>query len=218
MLHKNLNIFYTILVCIISLLFNTCTFSDNEFPVDPPFNPDSLCLCFPVGIGYEWTYRDSLSNSFYGIVTTKIVSNERDSLGRILWNVENNSNATKLFLGNQFFLRNDSLFIIGPAPFWQGKTTYLRLIPPRESEFTFYLRIDDVGRNYKVKWNKDKIIRTPSGHFKNWISLVSSTIESYDSVIVVPRVGILFRFTEFKNISGQVTNVYKSELINYKIN
>jgi hypothetical protein len=202
----------------ISLLINLCTFSDDQFLVDPPFNPDSMCVCFPVGIGFEWTYRDSISNSFYGLVTTKIISNERDSLGDILWNVENNSNATKLFLGNQFFIRNDSLFIIAPAPFWQGKTTYLRLIPPRENEFTFYMRIEDVGRSYKVKWNKDKPIITPAGQFKNWMSLVSSNILMYDSVIVVPRIGIVFRYTEFKNTSGQITNVYKSELFNYKTN
>lgn len=212
------------ILLVISYLFviihpNSCTYSDGQFPVDPPFNPDSLCVCFPVGIGFEWKYRDSISNLFYGTVTTKIISNERDSLGRILWNVENNSNATKLFLGNQFFIRNDSLFIIAPAPFWQGKTTYLRLVPPRENEFMFYMRIDDVGRNYKVKWNKDINISTPAGQFKNWMSLVYSTIPMLDSVVVVPNVGIVFRYQEFRNYTtGQVTNVYKSELLNYKLN
>lgn len=92
------------------------------------------------------------------------------------------------------------------------------MIPPRENEFIFNKPVEDVGENYKIKWNKDKIIRTPSGQFNNWISLVSSRIEKYDSVIVVPRIGIVFRLTQFKNFSGQVTNVYKSELVNYKIN
>lgn len=210
---------FTLSYLFLIILQNSCTFSDDQFPVDPPFNPDSLCVCFPVGIGFEWKYRDSISNLFYGTVTTKIISNERDSLGRILWNVENNSNATKLFLGNQFFIRNDSLFIIAPAPFWQGKTTYLRLVPPRENEFMFYMRIDDVGRNYKVKWNKDINISTPAGQFKNWMSLVYSTIPMLDSVVVVPNVGIVFRYQEFRNYTtGQVTNVYKSELLNYKLN
>lgn len=69
------------------------------------------------------------------------------------------------------------MFINAPARFWQGKTTYLRLIPPTENEFMFNMRIEDVGKNYRAKWNEDKIIRTSLGHFKDWKSLVHQPLK-----------------------------------------
>ncbi|MCS7052425.1 MAG: hypothetical protein NZM09_01685 [Ignavibacterium sp.] len=218
MLNKNFNIASAFVVFFISSILFYCSFSEKKFPVEPTFNPDSLTLSFPTGIGFEWTYRDSLSNNFYGIVTTKIVSNQIDSLGRLIWNVENNSYATKLFLSNQFFIKNDSLFAIDRAPFWQGRIPYLRLIPPKKEEFIFSLQIDDTRRNYRVNWNRNKTIKTEAGQFNYWISLIHSTQLMYDSVIVVPRIGIVYRYYESRSISGQINYVNKSELIRYKLN
>jgi len=50
----NLRLFgYFFASAISAFLLTTCSFSEKEFATNPPFDPESPCLCYPIGIGFE---------------------------------------------------------------------------------------------------------------------------------------------------------------------
>jgi hypothetical protein len=201
------------------LLFNSCSFSEKEFPVNPPFDPDSPCLCYPLGIGYEWIYKDS-SLYLNELRSVKVISNERDTLGRIIWNLENKSIATMFFLGKMVYLKNDTLYTIDLIPPYRDRTiTYLRLVPPKSNEFIFSTwHHDIVGIRFRVIYHKNKPIKVGKYIFNHWISYSKVTVsKDIDSTIVVPEVGIVYHYKEINNMDG-TKSITKSELVEFKKN
>ncbi len=213
----NLRLFgYFFASAISAFLLTTCSFSEKEFATNPPFDPESPCLCYPMGIGFEWTYKDSASY-VNDLRKVKVLSNERDSLGRIIWNLENNSLATNFFLGKQIYFKNDSLYKMDFIPFTNNKTKpYLRLVPPQNNEFLLSLMNQDTGIRYRVIYHKYKPIKVGNFVFNHWISYSKVTVsKDIDSTIVVPEIGIVYKYTE-TNLQSGAKSISKSELLEFK--
>ena len=213
----NFKLFIYFFVSTISaFLLATCTFTENEFAANPPFDPESPCLCYPIGIGFEWTYKDS-SQFVNELRKVKVLSNHKDSLGRIIWNLENNSLATGFFLGKQIYLKNDSLYIIDMIPFYINLTRpYLRLVPPQSNEFLLRISHQDIGMQFRIIYHKNKPIKVGNFVFNHWISYSKVTVsKDIDSTIVVPEIGIVYKYLEY-NLQSGAKSISKSELVEFK--
>ncbi|MBU0561711.1 MAG: hypothetical protein KKG93_19325 [Bacteroidetes bacterium] len=169
---------------------------------------------FPLAKGNQWSYKDSINAVVSNPVTTVIFSSI-DSIGRLWWNINNQSFATE-FLGPRFTIKNDSIFSLQS---WRGGQEYLGLllVPPNDTNFVFARACGDVIFEIQVTIGK-KPYQVPAGSFNNWASYVLKGVLEIDSVIIAPGVGILGRTYIGLEYPGKPAFQNSSVLLTYHLN
>jgi len=169
---------------------------------------------FPLAKGNQWSYKDSINAVVSNPVTTVIFSSI-DSIGRLWWNISNQSFATG-FLGPRFTIKNDSIFSLQS---WRGGQEYLGLllVPPNDTNFVFARACGDVIFEIQVTIGK-KPYQVPAGSFNNWASYVLKGVLEIDSVIIAPGVGILSRTYKGLEYPGKPAFQNSSVLLTYHLN
>lgn len=154
--------------------------------IDPTY--DGL---IPLAIGNYWVFVDSLQME---TDTAKIVGYENNS--DLLWWKLNEQIFAMRDFSNNFAIRNDTVFIKEPLR-GGGEIIAFVIIPPRDSSFAYYYLVGgDAYSRREVTYYHDGFT-VPAGTFQNYACYVEDIGLGKDSLIIVPKVGVVCRVTEW---------------------
>ena len=167
--------------------------------------------------GNYWVYVDStFGDSTMSVQLDTLLITGCDTLNNTKEWLPSYESYVSFYLQPNFYLRNDSVFIMGSAGLPNSYMEQLRFIPPPDTVW-YNIWIGDVGTNaWCIK--KDEIFATPAGDFDGYgYYSIRTDLQKWDNVIIVPQVGIVGFFSVQEDSNGQEVYLRKIRLVSYHI-
>ena len=198
----------TILVALcISLSQFQCSESINP-SIDSSGTPNFLF--YPLAVGNMWIYCDSAQTVF-----DTVIIQSRTNVGDTLWWKLQNPSFACAELQEEFGSVGDTLI---RWAYDRGGSRFVTslFLPPRDTSYHFERFYGDVGEFIRVtKYYRSCTV--PAGRFDQYITYVADRGSQKDSVVIVPRVGIVARIFSWFEYPDKKQFTRKSFLYKYKL-
>lgn len=187
----------------ILLVFGGCKSDISSVnPTDEPM--EFRQALFPLAVGNEWTYIDSLfTGDSVSIDTyTIVVSGFRFENGKVWWQLQKRSHSSTFNLV-ELTARNDSIFSLQYN--FQNPVSSLEYIPPSTTDtLRFYSLIGGDAIVQKTVWLNGKYV-TPAGSFDSCAVFFSLATPGGYVEVLKPKLGIVLKEIEYERHRSKLT-------------
>ncbi|HGY54137.1 MAG TPA: hypothetical protein ENK44_00410 [Caldithrix abyssi] len=207
-------------------IFSSCQKDDLTVDSPPSDGEDSTQYIYsgdgstiiPAAKGNYWVYVDSaFDDSTVSVQFDTLLITGCDTLNNTKVWLPTYDSYVSFYLQPNFYLRNDSVFIMGATNLPNSYMEQLRFIPPPPDTVWYNVWFGDVGTNaWCIK--KDEIFATPASNFNGYgYYSIRADLRKWDIVIIVPEVGIVGFFSVQEDSNGQEVYLRKIRLVSYHI-